>query len=60
MWTRLTWIVAILALVVIGFLMACSTKYSRSSSTNALVVVPSQGSAVMQSFSVNLANGEAS
>ena len=60
MWTRLTWIVAILALVAIGFLMACSTKYSRSSSTNALVVVPSQGSAVMQSFSVNLANGEAS
>ena len=60
MWTRLTWIVAILALVAIGFLMACSTKYSSSSTSNALVVVPSQGSAVMQSFSINLANGESS
>jgi 6-phosphogluconolactonase (cycloisomerase 2 family) len=60
MWTRLTCIVAILALVAIGFLMACSTKYSASSSNNGLVVVPSQGSAVMQSFSINLANGAAS
>jgi 6-phosphogluconolactonase len=60
MWTRLTWIVAILTLVAIGFLMACSTKYSSSSTSNALVVVPSQGSAVMQSFSINLANGESS
>jgi DNA-binding beta-propeller fold protein YncE len=55
---RLTWIVAILALVAIGFLLSCSTKYS--SSSNGLVVVPSQGSAVMETFSINLANGEAS
>jgi 6-phosphogluconolactonase (cycloisomerase 2 family) len=53
--TRLTWIVAILALVSIGVLMACGTKYS--SSANGLVVVPSQGSAVMESFSLDLANG---
>ena len=39
--TRFTWIVAILALVSIGFLMACSTKYS--SNDNGLVVIPSQG-----------------
>src|ERR1700726_4607302 len=56
--TRFTWIVAILALVAIGFLIACSTKYS--SSSNGLVVVPSQGSAVMQTFTLNLANGATS
>ena len=58
--TRFTWIVAILALVAIGFLMACSTKYSPSS-TNGLVVVPTQGitqaTAVMETFSLDLANG---
>jgi 6-phosphogluconolactonase (cycloisomerase 2 family) len=56
--TRFTWIVAVLALVAVGFLMACSTKYK--SSSNGLVVVPSQGSAVMQTFSLNLANGHVS
>jgi 6-phosphogluconolactonase len=47
-----------LALVAIGFLIACSTKYS--SSSNGLVVVPSQGSAVMETFTLNLANGATS
>jgi 6-phosphogluconolactonase (cycloisomerase 2 family) len=58
--TRLTWIVAILALVLIGVLMACSTKYS--SSDNGLVVVPSAypGSAVMQSFSLTVNTGHLS
>jgi 6-phosphogluconolactonase len=56
--TRFTWIVAILALVAIGFLMACSTKYSASS--NGLVIVPTQGSAVMQTFNLNLSNGHVS
>ena len=55
--TRFTWIVAVLALVAIGFLLACSTKYSSSSSSNGLVVVPTQFSAVMETFSLNLANG---
>jgi 6-phosphogluconolactonase (cycloisomerase 2 family) len=55
---RFTWIVTILVLVAIGFLIACSTKYS--SSSNGLVVVPSQGSAVMQTFTLNLANGATS
>ncbi len=65
--TRFPWIVAILALVAIGFLLACSTKYSANSSTHALVVVPTQGTieipdetAVMETFSINLANGSAS
>jgi 6-phosphogluconolactonase (cycloisomerase 2 family) len=53
--TRLTWIVAILALVSIGVLMACSTKYT--SSTDGLVVMPSQGDLVMQSFSLDINNG---
>jgi 6-phosphogluconolactonase (cycloisomerase 2 family) len=62
--TRFTWIVAVLALVAIGFLIACNTKYSSSSSTNGLVVVPTQGTiespestAVMETFSLDLANG---
>jgi 6-phosphogluconolactonase (cycloisomerase 2 family) len=55
--TRFTWIVAVLALFAIGFVMACSTKYSSSSSTNGLVVVPTQGQAVMETFSLDLANG---
>ncbi|MGA8212522.1 MAG: beta-propeller fold lactonase family protein [Candidatus Sulfotelmatobacter sp.] len=66
--TRFTWIVAILALVLVGVLIACSTKYS--SSSNGLVIVPSQGGGplvnnqpggpVMETFSIDLANGHAS
>jgi 6-phosphogluconolactonase (cycloisomerase 2 family) len=56
--TRFLWILAILALVAIGFLMACSTKYSASS--NGLVVVPSQGYAAMETFSLDLSNGHLS
>jgi 6-phosphogluconolactonase (cycloisomerase 2 family) len=66
--TRLAWIVAILALVSIGALIACSTKYS--SSSNGLVIVPSQGGGpelssqqsgpVMETFSLDLANGHVS
>ena len=56
--TRFTWAVAMLAVVGIGFLLACSTKFSTSS--NGLVIVPTQGSAVMQTFSLNLGNGHVS
>jgi 6-phosphogluconolactonase (cycloisomerase 2 family) len=56
--TRFTWIVSVLALVSIGFVVACSTKYS--SSSNGLVVVPSRDSQVMQTFSLDLSNGAAS
>src|ERR1700674_224239 len=56
--TRFTWIAAILALVSIGVVMACSTKYS--SSSNGLLVVPTSSSQVMETFSLNLSNGHAS
>src|SRR6267154_2312504 len=56
--TRFTWIGAVLPLIAIGFLLACSTHYK--SSSNGLIVVPSQGSAVMQTFSLNLSNGHVS
>jgi 6-phosphogluconolactonase len=56
--TRFTWIVAILVLIAIGFTMACSNNYSASN--NGLVVVPTQGSAVMQTFSLDLGNGHLS
>ncbi|MGC2537008.1 MAG: beta-propeller fold lactonase family protein [Candidatus Sulfotelmatobacter sp.] len=53
--TRFTWILGIAALISIGVLVACSTKYS--SSNNGLVVVSTQGDAVMDSFSLDLGNG---
>jgi 6-phosphogluconolactonase (cycloisomerase 2 family) len=53
--TRFTWIAAVLVLLSIGFVMACSTKYSHSS--NGLLVVPSRDSQVMQTFSIDLSNG---
>jgi 6-phosphogluconolactonase (cycloisomerase 2 family) len=56
--TRFAWIVAVVALISIAFVMACSTKYS--SSSNGLVVVPSRDSQVMQTFSLDLSNGAAS
>jgi 6-phosphogluconolactonase len=52
---RFTWFVAIVVLLALGVLMACSAKYV--SNSNGLIVVPSQGSAVMQSFSLDLVNG---
>jgi|SRR5579872_48669 len=55
---RFTCAAAIVVLIAIGFLMACSTKYSNNN--NGLVVVPTQGSAVMQTFSLDLANGHLS
>jgi 6-phosphogluconolactonase (cycloisomerase 2 family) len=56
--TRFTWMMAVLALVSIGFVVACSTKYS--SSSNGLVVVPIRDSPVMETFSIDLSNGHAS
>lgn len=57
---RFTGVAAILVLVAIGFLVACNSTYSASNTNNGLVVVPSQGSGVMQSFSLDLANGHLS
>ncbi len=53
--TRFAWILGVTALVSMGMLVACSTKYSTSS--NGLVVVATQGSAVMDTFSLDLGNG---
>src|SRR5580700_4362306 len=56
--TSVTWVAEIRVLVAIGVLMACSSKYSAAN--NGLVVVPTQGSAVMQTFNLDLANGHLS
>jgi 6-phosphogluconolactonase (cycloisomerase 2 family) len=56
--TRFTWILAIATLMAIAVLVACSSKYSTSS--NGLVVVSTQGNAVMDTFSLDLANGQTS
>lgn len=53
--TRLTWLLGLLVLISIGWLLACGGHYSASS--DGLVIVPSQGSAVLQAFSFNLSNG---
>ena len=53
--TRFTCLLGTLVLVSIGFLLACGTNYH--STTDGLVVVPSLGSAVMQSFSFDLNTG---
>jgi 6-phosphogluconolactonase (cycloisomerase 2 family) len=50
--------VALLALVAVAFLVACSTKYK--STSNGLIVVPTQGTLVMQTFSLDLSNGHVS
>jgi 6-phosphogluconolactonase (cycloisomerase 2 family) len=49
---------AMLALIAFGLLVACSTKYS--SSNNGLVVLSTQGDAVMETFSIDLTNGHLS
>jgi len=52
--TRFTWILGIATLILTG-VVACSTKYA--SSSNGLVVVSTQGNAVMDTFSLDLGNG---
>ena len=53
--TRFTWILGVTVLISVAALVACSSKYSASN--NGLVVVSTQGDAVMQSFSLDLGNG---
>ena len=53
--TRFTWLGGIAVLIAVGLLMSCSTKYSASS--NGLIVVSTWGSAVMDTFSLNLSTG---
>ena len=54
--TRFTWFFGVLVLLSIGVLVACSgSKFSTTS--DGLVVSPTQGSATIDSFSFNLSNG---
>jgi 6-phosphogluconolactonase (cycloisomerase 2 family) len=55
---RLGWLLGLAGLVLIGLLVACGTSYNASS--DGLVVVGSQGSALLESFSFSLANGNIS
>jgi len=56
--TRFPWLLGVLLLISIAWLMACGSKYTASS--DGLLIVPSLGSGVLQSFSFNLANGSVS
>lgn len=52
---RFSWVLALTALMSTAVLVACSAKYS--STSNGLVVISTQGSAVMDMFSLDLGNG---
>jgi 6-phosphogluconolactonase (cycloisomerase 2 family) len=52
------WLLGVMGLVSIGFLVACGSKYN--SSSNGLLLVGSQGSSVIQTFSFSLNNGHVS
>jgi hypothetical protein len=52
---RFSWVLALTALMSTALLVACSAKYS--STSNGLVVVSTQNSAVMDMFSLDLGNG---
>jgi 6-phosphogluconolactonase (cycloisomerase 2 family) len=55
---RFPWLLGLVILVSIALLMACGSHYSASS--DGLLIVPSLGSGVVQSFTFNLANGHTS
>jgi 6-phosphogluconolactonase len=52
---RFSWVLALTALMSTAVLVACSAKYS--STSNGLVVISTQNSAVMDMFSLDLGNG---
>jgi hypothetical protein len=52
---RFAWLLGVTGLVLIALLMACSSTFN--SSTNGLLVVSSQGSALLETFSFSLASG---
>jgi len=56
--TRFAWLLGVVALVAMGVLVACGTTYN--SSSDGLVLVGSQGSAAIQTFSFNLGTGSMS
>ena len=55
---RLAWLLGVVGLVLIGLLVACGTTYN--SSSDGLVLVGSQGSGLIETFSFNLSSGHAS
>jgi 6-phosphogluconolactonase (cycloisomerase 2 family) len=55
---RLAWLLGVLVLVSIGVLVACGSNYNASS--DGLVLVGSQGSGLIETFSFNLNNGGSS
>jgi 6-phosphogluconolactonase (cycloisomerase 2 family) len=55
---RFAWLLGLLGLLSIGLLVACGSKYN--SSSDGLVLVGSQGSAVIETFSFSLSNGHIS
>jgi len=52
---RFGWLLGVVVLVTMGLLVACGSNYSQSS--DGLVIVGSQGSALLETFSFNLFNG---
>ncbi|HEY6763781.1 MAG TPA: beta-propeller fold lactonase family protein [Candidatus Sulfotelmatobacter sp.] len=57
--TRFTWMPGVVILVSLGLLAGCGGSHYKASS-DGLVIVPSQGAAVVQSFSFNLSTGHVS
>ena len=55
---RFAWLLGAVVLVAIGLLVACSSNYN--SSSDGLVLVGSQGSALIETYSFNLGNGHIS
>jgi DNA-binding beta-propeller fold protein YncE len=53
---RLGWLLGVVVLVSVGILVACGTTYN--SSSDGLVIVGSQGSGLIETFSFNLGNGK--
>ncbi len=49
------WLLGLMGLMLVGLLVACGSKYD--SSTNGLLVVGSQGSGLLETFSFSLNNG---
>ena len=53
---RFAWLLGVVVLVAIGVLVACGTTYN--SSSEGLVLVGSQGSGLIETFSFNLGSGK--